>query len=84
MDWRLSLAPSVRAHLEKQISGTGQYKESYLRAKDPSNAQLWCAITNLSMELFNANVKIVFLEKALKELIDKLSSKKKVVRKKKK
>jgi len=77
MNWRLSLAPSVRAHLEKQISGTGQYKEAYSKAKEPSNAQLWCAITNLSKDLFNTNVRLAGLENALKELVDKLSKKKK-------
>lgn len=83
MNWRLSLDPSVRAHLEKQISGTGKYKESYLKAKNPSNAQLWCAVTNLSMQLFNMNLKLSYLEKAFKELVNKLGSKKIVKRKKK-
>ena len=78
MKWRLSLEPSVRAHLEKQISDTGKYKDSYFQAKDPSKAQLWCAVTNLSMQVFDLNVRLHYLEDMIKKL-----GKKKVVKKRK-
>ena len=82
MNWRLSLEPSVRAHLEKQVKETGKYRNSYFKAKNPSNAQLWCAIANLSMKLFDMSLKLNYLEKVLKDLIGQKKGSKKVVKKK--
>ena len=88
MNWRLNLDPSTRAHLERQLTESGKSKSSYLRAKNPGNAQLWCAISNLSMKLFDMSLKLNYLEKVLKDSgcckeVKEIVKKKTVKRKKK-
>ena len=77
MDWRENLDPKIRAYLEKQIASTGRYKNAYLNSKDPGKAQLWCALTNMELKFSELNLKVKLLEGALRDLVDKLSKKKK-------
>ena len=51
MNWKETLDSEVKKRLDKQISETGKHRDSYLLAGNPGNAQLWCAIANLSMKL---------------------------------
>ncbi len=81
MKWRLSLEPSMRAHLEKQISESGKCRNGYLKAKNPGNAQLWCAIANLSKKLYELSLKLNNLEGVFEDLCKK-DVKKKVKKKK--
>jgi len=89
MNWRKNIDPLIRSHLEFQIKEASKNKNAYSKSKNPSNAQLWCAIANLSKQVFDLNLKIKFLENTLKEVASqntkkKSSSKKKTKKAKKK
>lgn len=65
--WRSDIDPMVKDHLEAQIKETARYKKSYEKAKNKADAQLWIAVANLSRQLFNLNLKLNYLERALKD-----------------
>lgn len=71
MKWREKVDPILKHHLEKEIQETSLCKEAYTQAKDPSHAQLWCAISNLSKKIFDLNLKLTYLERALKDTLIK-------------
>ncbi len=79
-NWRELVDRSVRNHLEKEINEASRHKKAYRNSKNPSNAQLWCAIGNLAKQVFDINLKLNYLESALREI----STKKKKVKKKRK
>jgi len=66
--WRKRIDKDIRDHLEFQIKETSKYEGAYILSKKPSSAQLWCAIANLSKQIFELNLKIKFLENALREM----------------
>jgi len=68
MNWRDNVDKTIKNHLELQIKETANYSSSYNKAKNPANAQIWIAIANLSKQIFDLNLKIKFLEKALQEI----------------
>tara|TARA_Y100000034_G_C6869095_1_gene396506 strand:+ start:388 stop:654 length:267 start_codon:yes stop_codon:yes gene_type:complete len=65
MSWRKDVDPILKEHLEALIKESYRYKRSYKNSKDVSKAQLWCALACLSKEIFDLNLKVKFLEKAL-------------------
>jgi len=71
MNWRKKVDPILKEHLESQIKESYRHKESYSDAKNKNIAQLWIAIANLSKQVFDLNLKVKFLEKALRETSDK-------------
>jgi len=76
MDWKKNIDPLLKTHLEKQIAESLRHRSVYNLAKNPANAQLWVAITNLSKELFDINLKLNYLERALQETLSKKTPKK--------
>lgn len=87
MNWRDNVGSGLREHLEVQISEASKQEHAYRYAKNRSNAQLWCAIANLSKQLFDLNLRLNYLERALREGLLKLNEQvacKNVVVKKKK
>ncbi len=93
-DWRERLESSIRTHLELQIREAAKHREAYLSSNNPAISQIWCAIANLSKQLFELSLKLRFLERGLQEIIEKqqemtktktkATSKKKSTRSKKK
>ena len=76
MKWRDKVDPIIKHHLEKEIQDSNLCKEAYTESKDPGKAQLWCAIANLSKKFFDLNLKLIYLERALKDtLTEKKESK---------
>ncbi len=71
MVWRNKIDPSLKPHLERQIIEASKQKKAYLNTKDPAITQLWCAIANLSKEIFDLNLKINYLEKTLQQMLKK-------------
>jgi len=63
MTWRNKIDPSLKPHLEKQILEATKQKKAYKKAKDKATAQLWCAIANLSKQIFDLNLELDYLEK---------------------
>jgi hypothetical protein len=76
MNWRDYVDLDLKDYLEMQIIESSKQKHAYKKSKNPSNAQLWCAIANLSKQIFNLNLKINYLEKKLQETLEKKSTKK--------
>lgn len=68
MSWRKDVDPLIKDHLEAQIKESFRHRENYNNAKDVSKAQLWVAIANLAKQIFDLNLKVKFLEKALQEI----------------
>ena len=88
-DWRAKLDPVLREYLDHLISETSQQKKAYSHAKNTSNAQLWVALAIIYREnellykenksikemVLTLNQKYKFLEKVLREVNPKKSSK---------
>ena len=68
MNWRKNVDPLIKDHLEAQIKESFRHRESYTNSKDVSKAQLWIAVANLAKQVFDLNLKVKFLEKALQEI----------------
>lgn len=71
MNWRENIDPLIKDYLEAQIKESYRYRKGYSGARDVSKAQLWCAIANLAKQVFDLNLKVKFLEKALQETVGK-------------
>ena len=71
-NWRDSVDKTLKDHLELQIKEAAKYSEAYGKAKNQGQAQLWIAVSNLSREIFNLELKIKFLEGALKDMTSEL------------
>ena len=72
MAWTKSVDPIIKEHLDLQVKEAVKFRNSYLKSKNPANAQLWVAIANLSKHMFNLELKIKYLEGALKDINDKI------------
>lgn len=70
-NWRTDVEESLRKHLELQILEANRHSYAYNNSQSPSNAQLWVAIANLSKDIFETNLRIKFLEKAVSDMINK-------------
>lgn len=68
MDWKDLLEGGLKSHLNAQLKESMKHKSAYVEAKNPSNAQLWVAIATLSQQMFNLNLKLDYLERALKDI----------------
>ncbi|MBT3416606.1 hypothetical protein HON86_02355 [Candidatus Woesearchaeota archaeon] len=80
MNWRNEIEPAIRDHVEGRITQASTNRESLILSKNPREAQLWCALGNISKELAETNIKLKYMEKIL---ADTLMEKKKKVRSKK-
>ncbi len=81
-NWRDLIDPALKDHLEVQIKESLRQKSAYMNAENPGQAQLWCAIANLSRQVFNLTLKINYLERTLKDIIDREEKKVKTTKKK--
>jgi len=70
--WRENVDPLIKEHLEAQIRETTKYQTTYMQSANPQNAQLWVAIANLSKQIFNINLKIKYMEKLIKDVLEKV------------
>ncbi len=64
--WRDKVDLSIKDQLEIQVAESAKHIEAYKEAADPANAQLWCAIANLSKQVFELNLRIKYLENSVK------------------
>ncbi len=71
--WRKDISPEIKEFLEALVENVHKHKPAYVKAKNPSAAQLWCALANLSKQVFDLNLKIKILEKVLKDNLQKPS-----------
>jgi len=72
-NWRKDVDLSLKDHLEMLVESVHKHKNSYKKSKNPPVAQLWCALANMSKQIFDLNLKIKLLEKALKDNMKKPS-----------
>ncbi len=75
-DWREEINPIIKGHLEAQIKETAAHKKAYMKAQEPTKAQLWVAVANLSKQIFDMHLRIKLLEGAIKEQISPEKNKK--------
>ena len=83
-NWRADIEESLRKHLEFQILEANRHSYAYNNSQSPSNAQLWVAIANLSKDIFETNLRIKFLEKAVSDVVNKQVSEGPAITKKRK
>ena len=69
MSWRTNVDPSLRLYLENQIKEAAIHRNCYLRAENPTTAQIWVAVANLSKQMHNINLKLNYLERALMDIV---------------
>lgn len=81
MAWRNKIDPIIKAHLERQIAESVKHRNAYNESTTPANAQLWIAIGNLSKENFDINLKLNYLEKALRGIAPKVTKSKQLKKK---
>ena len=81
-NWRKKIDPSIKDHLEIQIKESAKHRNVIELSENPTNAQLWVAIANLSKQLFDINLKITYLERALRESLSTPQKTKKPIKKK--
>lgn len=81
MDWKNNLDSIIKSHLDFQLKEVMKQKKAFMQSQNPSKAQLWCAVANLSKLISALNTKIKKLEKQI-VLLEKKKSDKKVVKKK--
>ncbi len=72
-NWREKVDPSIREELNNLIEEVYKHKDAYRQAKNPSNAQIWCVLANISKQLFDINLKLKLFEKILKDSNQKSS-----------
>jgi len=71
--WRKEVSPEIKEFLESLVENVHKHKPAYVKSKNPSSAQLWCALAHLSKQVFDLNIKIKILEKVLKDNLQKPS-----------
>ena len=82
--WRKRIDKTIKPYVEAQIKAAAHHKDAYNQAQDPSNAQLWIAIANVSKQLLDLHHQVAYLEKALKDsLLKQTEEAKKPITKKK-
>lgn len=75
MDWRKKVDPQISPHLEFHIEESAKQKEALSKAQNPANAQLWIALANLAKQANELTLKLNYLEKAVREMVqDKLKT----------
>jgi hypothetical protein len=79
-DWKNNLDSVLKSHLEFQLKEVMKQKKAFMEAKNPSNAQLWVAVANLSKLVSALNTKIGNLEKELESRPAKKVVKKKATK----
>ena len=67
-NWRKNIDPLIKDHLESLVKESYRHRNAYKLAKNTANAQLWCSMALLQKQVFDLNLKVKFLEKALMEL----------------
>ncbi|MFH1456259.1 MAG: hypothetical protein ABIF40_04905 [archaeon] len=66
MAWFESLNPILKTHLSEQFKQSHKQRKAFSKAKDPSKAQLWCAIAFLSKQVSDLDYKVKYLERVSK------------------
>ena len=66
--WKDKIDLSLKDHLERQIRETHNNKEAITSSKDPKITQLWIAVANLSREIFEINLRLKYLERAMRDM----------------
>ncbi len=66
MVWTEQLNPILKDHLNKQLLQINKHKKAFAKAKDPSKAQLWCAIAYLTKQVSELDYKVKSLERGTK------------------
>jgi len=69
MTWRNKVDPAIRNHLELQVRESAKNRKAIEQAENKANAQLWCAIANLSKQNFSLELKLKYIERLLADLL---------------
>ena len=67
MNWRQNIDKTLRPFVEKLISESFK-QDAHKLAQNKANAQLWITAGILSRQLYNVEMKLKYLEKALQDI----------------
>ena len=81
-NWKDSLDPVLRGHLEHQLKEVTTQKNAYLNAPNAHTAQLWTSVAVLSKQVFSLNARLKQMETLLESIIQKDKPTKKAATKK--
>ncbi|MFH1823425.1 MAG: hypothetical protein ABH817_01775 [archaeon] len=71
MKWRQNLDKTLRPFVEKLISESFKHEPEFRMSGDNSKAQLWVTAGILSRQLYNVEMKLRYLERALQDIAPK-------------
>jgi len=72
MSWIKQVDPIIKDYLSLQVKEANKFRNAYLKSNNPANAQLWIAIANMTKHIFSLELKIKYLEGAIKDLNERL------------
>jgi len=81
--WRGYLDERIKPYVERLIIESVNYKNIYELANDKSKAQLWIALAILSRQIHDLNLKLDYLEKALRDVAGPKLKQKQIAKRKK-
>ena len=61
-NWKDSLDPILRGHLEHQLREVVKQKRAYMEAPNSNSAQIWCSVAILSKQIFSLNARLKEME----------------------
>tara|TARA_Y100000310_G_scaffold179357_1_gene179325 strand:- start:2883 stop:3212 length:330 start_codon:yes stop_codon:yes gene_type:complete len=82
MVWRDKIDPLLKPHLEVQLKESLRQKSAIKSSSNPREAQLWCAIANLSQQNYMLRNRVKNSEKLLVKLLNEKVSKSKSLKEK--
>lgn len=68
MNWREKIDKNLRAYVEEIIAQSFYHKSSYNKASDKGKAQIWIALGILSKQIYELDMKLNYIERALQEI----------------
>ena len=68
MKWHETLDPILKQRLELLIKETHNHEEAMKNSENQMIAQLWIALSNISIQLNEVTLKLSYLERAMQEL----------------
>ena len=68
MTWRKNIEKGLKPYVENIIRESFSYREQYRYSGDQAKAQIWVALAILSRQIYNLDLKLRFLERAIQEI----------------
>ncbi|MFZ3077009.1 MAG: hypothetical protein WA139_00980 [Candidatus Aenigmatarchaeota archaeon] len=71
--WKEKMHYSIKAQLNEMIKRSRSHEEIYKSASNPTAAQIWCAIAELTTDVKFLEIRLKRIEEALKQPREEIS-----------